>query len=251
MTELWLVDLERTAPALEALDGVRSVRSPDDRARARRIADPAERRRRIAAYAALRVILERIAGPGVRGVDFVRSADGKPSLAGGYAAFSLSHSDAFALIGVTRHGEIGVDLEQTRAIHMSLRRRQLIIAAASGLADAPLGDDADDQVFLRAWSRLEAFAKARAGGLARLLEDVGVRGRHHDETMTHAEAEVAARRLVENAGLKVCDVKLSRGLYGAVALKPATSVPRVRAFPVEAGAIERLLEASAAKSRMP
>src|SRR6185503_19089389 len=135
MTELWLVDLERTARTLEALDGVRPMLSPGDRSRARRIADPVERRRRIAAYAALRVILERIAGTTVRGVDFVRSGDGKPSLAGGTAAFSLSHSDALAFIGVTRQGEIGVDLERARTIHMSVRRRQLFVAAANGLAD--------------------------------------------------------------------------------------------------------------------
>ncbi len=251
MTELWLVDLEQAVPALEASEGVCPRVSPDDRARARRIADPVQRRRRLATYAALRIALERVAGSPVRGVDFVRSPDGKPHLAAGHAAFSLSHSDAFALIGVTRRGEIGVDLEQARSIHMSARRRQLIVAAANGLADRPLAADAGDDAFLKAWSRLEAFAKARGRGLAWLLEEVGVRRRDdHDRTMTPAQVEGAARHAAEDAGLKVCDLRLPRGLFGAVALERSASVPRVRAFPVQGAAIERLLRSRAAKPRV-
>lgn len=250
MTELWLVDLERVAPALEALERARPRLSPDDRARARRIVDPGERRRRLAAYAALRIALERVAGRPVRGADFVRSLDGKPSLVAGQAAFSLSHSPAFALIGVTGCGEIGVDLEQARSVRVSARHQELIVAAANGLADRPLAAEGGDEAFLRAWSRLEALAKARGGGLARLLAEVGVRGAH-DQTMTPARVEAAARRAVGGAGLKVRDLGLPRGLYGAVALAQAASVPRVRAFPVEGAAIERLLGSRARKSRGP
>lgn len=250
MTELWLVDLARTAPALEALEGVQPRLSADDRARARRIADPGERRRRLAAYAALRVALERIAGRRVRGADFVRSPDGKPSLAEGHAAFSLSHSDEFALIGVTRRGEIGVDLEQARSVRVSVHRKQLIVAAGNGLASMLPAADAGEEAFLKAWSRLEAFAKARGCGLARLLAEVGVRA-PYDRMMTPARVEAAARRIVGEAGLKVRDLKLPHGLHGAVALRPSASVPRMRAFPVEGAAIERLLVSRVGKSRRP
>jgi 4'-phosphopantetheinyl transferase len=245
MTELWLVDLERAAPALQALESAEPRLSEDDRARARKIVDLRERRHRLAAYIALRVALERIAGRQVRGADFARVSGGKPSLAVGRAAFSLSHSDGFALLGVTRLGEIGVDLERARSVRLSRLRQRLIVAAGNGLAGMPLTAEDNEEAFLQAWSRLEAFAKARGSGLARLLADVGARG----GGSTTARVEAAARRVVGEAGLKVRDLTLPPGLYGAVTVGEAASVPRVRAFPANGPAIERLLTSRAAPGR--
>lgn len=248
MTELWLVDLERAAPALQALESAEPRLSEDDRARAKKIAHLRERRHRLAAYIALRVALERIAGRQVRGADFARASDGKPSLAGGQAAFSLSHSDGFALLGVTRLGEIGIDLEQARSVRVSQLRQRLIVAAGNGLADMPLATESGEEAFLQAWSRLEAFAKARGSGLARLLADVGVRGGSSD-TMAPARVEAAAQHIVGESGLKVHDLALPPGLYGAVAVGQAAPVPRVCAFPANGPAIERLLASRAAPGR--
>jgi phosphopantetheinyl transferase len=243
MTELWLVDLERAAPALEELEAAAPRLSPDDRRRVRQIRDLRERRRRLAAYVALRVALERMAGAVVRGAGFVRSPAGKPSLARGPAAFSLSHSGAFALIGVTRQGAIGVDLEPARGVRMSTHHQQLIMAAASGLASRSHGDTVRPvAAFLQAWSRLEAFAKADGRGLARLLADVGMRG-EAGRMATHETVAAAARQLAEDTGLKVCDLQLPQGLHGAVALARQAPAPRVRAFPVDRRAIVRLTPA--------
>ena len=240
MTELWLVDLERTAPALEALESVAPRLSAEDRARAHRIGDLRERRHRLAAYMALRVVLERIAGRPVRGATFVRPTGGKPHLSGEKVAFSLSHSERFALVGVTRRGEIGVDLEEARGVRMSARRLWLIAAAGNGLGSTPLAAGDNEKAFLQAWSRLEAFAKARGSGLARLLADVGVRG-SRGRTASPARVEAAARRAAGEAGLKVRDLELPHGLHGAVALSRQVVAPRVQAFPVEGAAIGRLL----------
>jgi phosphopantetheinyl transferase len=116
MTELWLVDLEAAAPALEALERDLPRLSGDDRARALRPSDARERRHRLVAYMGLRVVLERAAGAEVRGQRFVRGARGKPRLAAGDIGFSLSHTGGLALIGVARAGPIGVDLERARAL---------------------------------------------------------------------------------------------------------------------------------------
>ena len=72
MTELWLVDLEAAAPALEALERDLPRLSGDDRARALRPNDARERRHRLAAYTGLRIVLERVGGAEVRGQRFVR-----------------------------------------------------------------------------------------------------------------------------------------------------------------------------------
>jgi 4'-phosphopantetheinyl transferase len=244
MTELWLVDLERAAPALEALESAEPRLSADDRARTGQIADPRERRDRLAAYVALRVALERVAGRQVRGVAFIRSPGGKPRLPESRVGFSLSHSDGFALVGVTRLGDIGVDLERARSVRVSAHRRRLLEAAGRGLVEAPSsqedGGQAAQDAFLQAWSRLEAFAKARGRGLARVLADLGVRG-DSGRAATPARIEAAARRVVGDAGLKVRDLRLPSGLHGAVALARTQPVPRVRVFPTDGPALARLL----------
>jgi 4'-phosphopantetheinyl transferase len=248
MTELWLVDLERAAPALEAIEQAEPRLAADDRARARQFADPRERRDRLAAYIALRIALERTIGPQqVRGIAFVRSGGGKPRLADGQADFSLSHSNGMALIGVTDRGDIGVDLESQRPVRVSLLRRQLIVAAGSGLAGAPV-PSASDAAFLQAWSRLEAFAKAKGRGLARLLVDVGVRGEGSDAA-TPARVEAAARRMVKEAHLTVHDLELLPGLHGAVAAEKSAAVPPIRSFPLDRSGIERLVSRAASGRR--
>src|SRR5262245_2384251 len=134
MIELWLIALEATAPALEALERALPRLTGEDRAWALRLSDPQERHRRLTAYMALRVVLERVGGAEVRGSKLVRGPAGKPRLAAGGPAFSLSHAGGIALLGVARTGTVGVDLEATRPLRMSRRRREEIVTAAAGLA---------------------------------------------------------------------------------------------------------------------
>jgi 4'-phosphopantetheinyl transferase len=240
-TELWLVDLEGAAPALAALEAETPRLAADDRARALRLGDARERRHRLAAYVALRIAIERIAGPTVRGMSFRRAAGGKPHLPG--IAFSLSHADGVALIGVTRAGTIGVDLEPARTVRVSARRRAEIVAAGAGLgARAPELAGAD-AAFLQAWSRLEAYAKARGHGLAAALLELGLRGTGGAQrTATPlASIETRARALARRAGLTVADLALPAGLYGAVALAGPARIPPAQPFPTARPAIAALL----------
>jgi len=242
MTELWLVDLEAAAPALEALERDLPRLSGDDRARALRPNDARERRHRLVAYMGLRVVLERVAGAEVRGQRFVRGAGGKPRLGAGGTGFSLSHTAGLALIGVVRAGAIGVDLEMTRPLRMSSRRREEILAVAAGLAGVPIGEPMSDEALLRAWCRLEAFAKARGDGLSHVLSELGLRaagGRQH----SCSQIVAAARHLARQSGLEIADVRLPRGLYGAVAGAGLTQSPRLRRFPADLSAIRRILSA--------
>jgi phosphopantetheinyl transferase len=241
MTELWLVDLEAAAPALEALERDLPRLSGDDRARALRSNDARERRHRLAAYTGLRIVLERVEGAEVRGQKFARGPGGKPGLpAGGATVFSLSHTDGLALIGVARGGTIGVDLERTRTLRMSSRRREEILAVAAGLAAVPVGDPASDEALLRAWCRLEAFAKARGEGLSHVLGELGLRNAGGRQ-LPCKQIATAARHLARQAGLEIADVKLPRGLYGAVAAAGLAQSPWPRRFPADLSAIRRIL----------
>jgi 4'-phosphopantetheinyl transferase len=202
--------------------------------------DPREGRYRLAAYAALRIVIERVGGAQVRGLRFLRSAGGKPRLRAAGPAFSLSHSGSLALIGVAQAHAIGVDLEEARTLAMSTRRREEIVAVGAGLAARPAGNADSDAAVLQAWCRLEACAKARGQGVARLLTEFGLRDARGRQ-LALADIEAAAKSLVCPTGLAVRDVKLPPGLYGAVAYAGSDAPPRQRRFPADRRAITRLL----------
>jgi 4'-phosphopantetheinyl transferase len=238
MTELWLVDLDRSAPALEALERELPRLTTHDRDFAATIKDAQQRRWRLAATAALRLLLERVAGPGVRGQLIVRALRGRPALANDAARFSLSHADGLALVGVTRFGEIGVDLEKLRPLHVAPYRREGIIAAGAGLSGRELEENHSDHAFLQSWCRLEAFTKAQGKGLAVTLAELGLR----DAKRPHSCGQIAniARRCARKAGLRVKDVALAQGLFGAIALSGTAMPTRVGSFPTDRAGLERL-----------
>jgi phosphopantetheinyl transferase len=238
MTEIWLIDVERSAPALAGLERATPRLTAGDRSRARAVKDPRDRRQRIAVTTALRILLERVAGPQAARLPFAAGPAGKPSLPGRDIQFSLSHIDGYALVGLTRAGEIGVDLERDRPLRMPDRRRAELMAAAEGLAGRPLPDASPDASFLQAWCRLEAFAKARGAGLGRTLADLGLRS---GQARTPAQIEVACRKAAREAGLAVYDVAVGSGLYAAIAMQNAARLrPRVLVFPNDRAGIERL-----------
>ena len=244
MTELWLVDLDRAAPALEAIECEVPRLAAADQERARRARDRAQQARLLAAHAALRLILERLAGPHIRRRQFTRSAAGKPSLGEDSPAFSLSHAGGLALVGVTRAGAVGVDLEAARDIRLSPHRRDEVLAVGAGLAGMDRQRLAGDAATLQAWCRLEAFAKARGSGISGLLGALGLRDRGGRSTPLAAIA-AAAKALAREEQVLVADLRMPPRLHGAVAITEAARLAlplRPRRFPTERRAILRLLD---------
>jgi 4'-phosphopantetheinyl transferase len=241
MTELWLVDLKQAAAGLAELEVETPRLSADDRQRALRLRDRGEQRLRLAAYCALRLALERLAGACVRQRAYTFGRAGAPYLRGIGVRFSLSHTGSIALIGVTRARAIGVDVEVIRAVHLSQRRRQELLAVGAGLAGTTAGKPApaaDDIV--QAWTRIEAFAKARGCGLARVLEDVRLRGplakTQQPASLTAAAAAEAAR-----CAIWVSDLAPGGDLVGAIALDATVALPSLRRFPADSASMRRLL----------
>jgi 4'-phosphopantetheinyl transferase superfamily protein len=128
--------------------------------------------RSLASHSALRLILAAFTGQDPRTIRFSTGERGKPYLAGG-PQFSLSHSDHTALIAVTWSGPVGVDVERVRP--------DLNIAAfARGIVPAPdvarieaLPPHRQVDAWFRAWTRLEAVAKASGAGLCVADESLG------------------------------------------------------------------------------
>jgi 4'-phosphopantetheinyl transferase len=236
--ELWLVDLPAAVPALEALERQVPRLSADDRTRAARLREERERRQRLAAYIALRIIIERIGGAHVRQQAFMRTASGRPHLGEAAPSFSLSHSGRWALLGIAR-SPIGVDLEAHRCLKMSARRRQEVLAIGAGLAQSLAWEGTGKAPVLQAWCRLEAYAKATGQGLAHILAELGLHQASGRQLVT-GEIEAAARRLADAGGMAVRDLKLPPGLCGAVACSGVRRLARVRRFPADRAAIVRL-----------
>jgi len=240
MTEIWLIDLERSGSALAELEREAPRLTARDRSRARAIKNPADRRQRLSVTTALRILLERMAGLRTARMPFVTGTAGKPAAADPRIQFSVSHIEGYALIGLTRAGDIGVDLEGDRPLRISERRRAELMAGAKGLAGKPLRGASPDTRFLQAWCRLEAFAKARGLGIGRTLADLGLRS---GQARTPAEIEAACRHAVREAGLEVCDLPLRRGLHAAFAIETAVRA-RALPFPTDRPGINRLLARS-------
>jgi phosphopantetheinyl transferase len=199
-----------------------------DRARATAFSDPVIRDEWLATHIALRVLIERAAGPQWRGATFTRSVRGKPQLDGASVAFSLSHAPGLALIGLAHEGSIGVDVERTRPVRIGAARRARIEEAGAALNAAELPSDGESR-FLQAWVRLEAYAKADGCGVGRLLTRLGILG-----TGATARAEQPCGRETAELMLRdpqsprwVRDVPLGSGRFAAVALS-------VSAVPTEA-----------------
>jgi 4'-phosphopantetheinyl transferase len=238
--DLWLVDLDDCAEALEEVERLQPRLARHDIERAGAIVDLRERRRRLTAYAALRVVLERVAGPSVRAAPVTRTPGTKPRLEDCPADFSLAHTDRFALIAVSMVPSLGVDLEAPRPVQMVPHRMSEIMAIGSSLGEMPLPDASTDRAFFQAWARLEAFSKARGCGLARTLSDLGARGSPMRRPPC-AELRANAQRLLLETGLAVQDIALSLGLVAAVAAPRGTPPPQLRQFPTNRAAIEQLI----------
>ncbi len=231
---IFFVDLTQSKAALDA-EEVRTPRlSAADIERASKISDTTARHLWRASRIATRLVLERLGGPGLRGVPFHIEDRGRPVLGEGQPHFSVSHSGGAALIAVSRHAAVGVDLEaRTRTLRMSGDRRGRLVAAAERITSEPPLSANDDEDVLTAWVQLEAVAKATGLGIGRLLTLEGVVGglrRRETENLRYGLtvrcltvgasyiAAIAAKRLSEDLAVEFLPVddleRFSRGKSG-------------------------------------
>jgi len=144
------------------------VLSPDERARADRYQFDQDRRRFIAARAAMRSILGARLGLPPERVPFRYGENGKPALADSRAGlhFNLSDSGDWAVLALTTHGELGVDIEALRPIPeiTSIAERFFSPPEEAWLRSLPLHEQ--PWAFHRIWTCKEAYLKAIGAGLS-------------------------------------------------------------------------------------
>jgi 4'-phosphopantetheinyl transferase len=221
MLAAYIVDIATAAAALEAIEVHTPRLSDAEEAHAASIPDSDRRRAWRASHIALRIVLERWAGEGIRRQQFRHGPNGRPSLPQPPPHFSLSHTEGLALVACASAGEVGVDVERRRDIALSPERQAMIKAAAVGLTPSDERLNGEDDI-LHAWTRLEALGKALGTGVGAVL--AAARDDASGRKATGSDSSAVAR-LLRSADLRVVDLALPPPYCGALA------APRFEAFP--------------------
>lgn len=204
-----LVNVDDLHEALEGVEAQHRLMSADEIAWTSPA--PAElRRKRRTTRIALRLALAKAGASGARGRAFVTGQDGKPHLLERAPHFSVSHTGSLALIVICYEGQVGGDIEAHRTVQLASSRQALIVAAAEGMGAGP------GEPFLGAWTRLEAFAKARGTGIGALLTELGITAAGVSNLKPDT-ARQRARDILDAAQSSVWGLGLPAGLHGAVA----------------------------------
>jgi 4'-phosphopantetheinyl transferase len=143
-----------------------SILSLDERHRAERFRFGILRRSYILSRGGLRIVLAHYLGCAPTGIEFIDGPKGKPALRdSSRIRFNTSHSGEMALYALTVGCELGVDVEQFRALDdpESIASRFFSPSEASELLS--LNPEERGTAFFRCWTRKEAYVKAIGDGL--------------------------------------------------------------------------------------
>ena len=150
--------------------------SAEEMARAERFHFERHRRAFVLGRAVLRALLASCLGIDAAEVRFMYGPQGKPALEEGSCAlrFNASNSGNLAAYAFTTGCEIGVDVEQHRAVRdlEHIAHRFFSPEEAAELLDLPATDR--DTAFFNCWTRKEAYIKAKGGGLSIPLDSFRV-----------------------------------------------------------------------------
>jgi 4'-phosphopantetheinyl transferase len=164
---IWYANL---AVSAEVVQSARRYLSPEESAKAARFHFTHDRDHFIVAHALLRLLIAHYCLLTPDTVEFVVNAYGKPALqaSSGQAPFyfNLSHTRGLALCAFTRLCELGVDVEHMRT-NIEYTETAIHFFSAQEVAKLntlPETEQADG--FFNAWTRKEAYIKARGKGLS-------------------------------------------------------------------------------------
>ena len=172
---IWRASLNAPATA----DALRALLSTDEQARADRFRFPKDRRHSIITHGLLRLLLARYLNAPPDGIRFALNQYGKPALCvARFPAtplkFNLSHSGEFVLFAFA-HRELGIDLEWTqRTLYEPEKLAERYFSAVENETLRRLPSTQKRAGFFNAWTRKEAYIKAKGRGLSLPLEQFDV-----------------------------------------------------------------------------
>jgi 4'-phosphopantetheinyl transferase len=153
----------RLDPPAAQVDELAELLDAAERDRAGRLTE-AQRRRFVVAHGVLRILVAQAAGVRPHDVRWRFGPLGKPEPDVPGLHVNLSTSGDLALIGISRAGPIGVDVERVRADAPVVRWARFYPPEdRAAVLAAPPGTAAD--VYFGIWVRKEAWAKAQGKGV--------------------------------------------------------------------------------------
>lgn len=156
--------------------------SDDERARANRFRFERLKMEYTIARGALRYILGFYLSVPPKDIRFHYGPNGKPKLAipADDIRFNVSHSASVAAYAIARGPEVGIDIEQIRAVPdmLAIAKRFFSVDETSDLES--LGPECVERGFFYCWTRKEAYIKARGDGLSLPLSSFRVTLRPFD-----------------------------------------------------------------------
>lgn len=184
-----------------------------ERERAQRFVFPRDWRRHVMSHQTARRALGLACDVAPASIVFGREPLGRPHLVVPAAApdFNLSHSGELAVIALTRHGRVGVDLE-TIVVATSEKLAGHVLTPAEQALLAALPSWRRPEQFFRWWTAKEAFLKLNGVGLSVppdtvQVDDDGVRARCANGSLRHAEAWLTSIDVGANA---ICTLATER-----------------------------------------
>ncbi len=171
---LWLLRLEGQELALEDL---RETLSGDEQTKARGFRFERLRRRYIVCRGILRKLIGDYLQQEPSQIRFQYQAKGKPVLdkrSSEGLQFNLSHSEGIALLALTRHREIGVDVEFVRLLSDAKKIAERFFSQRERADLGGVASKDQTAAFFNCWTRKEAYLKARGEGMSRELDQFSV-----------------------------------------------------------------------------
>lgn len=171
---IWRISLDPPTPLLHSFE---TTLNADELHRANRFRTPALRRKFLAGRGALRAILAAYLLRDPSTVTFAYESHGKPVIAGETTArleFNLSHTADLALLALAQGRPLGVDVEERKPMDNAEKIISRFFSPreqADFLALPPADRNA---AFFRAWTRKEAYLKAKGTGLSTQLDSFDV-----------------------------------------------------------------------------
>ena len=170
---VWVARVSELGDSLAALEALLDA---GERERATRFHFAEDRARFIIGRGLLRHGLRRYAPEVPASIEIIYTGLGQPTIATEFEAprFSISHTHDLVALAFTNDAQVGIDLEYTQppVDHLVLAER--ILSEEDFHAFETLPQNEKHLAFYRAWTRKEAYLKARGEGIATGLQDVSV-----------------------------------------------------------------------------
>jgi len=172
---VWCIRLTQSGDVVHTLEKHLSM---DELRRADRYRREMDRTRYVIAHGALRELLADYTSETPRNISFGRTATGKPFLIDDQGEqrlrFTLSHSGEWAVVALALSTDVGIDIEQidSDVSVEAVAERFFSRGEFEALREVP--SEQRIVAFFAAWTRKEAYVKARGEGIAGRLRDFSV-----------------------------------------------------------------------------